>query len=49
VERIVVTHLRNPVEGKASGMSLEVATGDRRESSIWLRVYDVSNQKRQVI
>jgi hypothetical protein len=46
---MVVTHLRNPVAGMASGTSLDVGTGDCSEASMLVRVVDVSNQNKHVI
>ena len=49
VDRIVVTHLRNPMLGIASDMSGVVGIGVVLDSSTRWRMMDDSNKKRHVI
>lgn len=49
VVNIVATHLRNPVVGIASGTRGCICWRGEVESVTWFRVFELSNQKRQVI
>lgn len=49
VDRIVVTHLRNPIVGIASVIKGDVGIGVTLDSSTRWRMIDDSNQNRHVI
>lgn len=49
IDKIVVTHLRNPVVGIASGTRGVIGPGNFGSSSTMCRVKEDSNQKKQVI
>jgi hypothetical protein len=48
VDKIVTTHFRNPLEGRASSRS-RFTGADGDNSSAWVRVSVDSNQNKQVI
>jgi hypothetical protein len=48
VESIVTTHLRNPLEGNASGLNRCTALGQSCTCSAFCDISVVSNQRRQV-